>query len=85
MHTHRVIHKLHHTHNNVYNMYLYLVMCVVKHYLKGKVAFSLKILSLTSREIGYKMETNVLERVIIGGYFHTAFFLDSPRNRGKNL
>ena len=66
MHTPRVIHKLHHTHNKVYNMYLYLVMCVVKHYLKGKFFFS-QILSLTSREIGYKMEKKFLERVKIGG------------------
>ena len=36
-------------------MCLYLVMCVVKHYLKGKFFLSLKILSLNSREIGYKM------------------------------
>ena len=40
MHSHRVIHKLHHTHNNVYHMYLYVVMCVVKHYLKGIFFFS---------------------------------------------
>ena len=43
--------------------------------IREKKKNSLKILSLTSREIGYKMGENFLERVIIGGYFHTAFSL----------
>ena len=43
---------------------------------KGKSSFfSLKIVSLTSREIGYTMEKCPWKGTNRGGYFHTAFTL----------